>query len=678
MTTLKFTQENKTAARVELNSLVELAVDRIYIDRIAAVSTVIKAKAALARENKMKAWISLADKRFDATQPHDKVIKHVVDNFEKHERRLAYRYVGLTRRVILLDSLVASKVKLRTVAKKTLEGLIRAELNVKPGKGVTLAQLMASCPLKVKQVINHDGGVTELNPLNTDDMFIMEEFKLQFISELVEMDLIDMRISDHAHMVEVPTVIGKDLDKGTAKRMQELNAIVSSKTIYTTPVALNPKQLISRSSWFYRTPTLSADQAEFVNQMHSMKYRFKADALDRLEECYKEHLRDDNGAMPEAWEQWVPAKLAFFREQIKESNANGGHFIEGKFDSSLRWYMQAEIGHFQTSKALRSLVEIASIKNPIKRDFKNNVIQMYSILMKVRDLGKYVGLLPHEDRADDLRLQIADELNAKLDTNAYTKDNIKPLFMVWAYNAGANRILDGVTVTEEQPFGMPSLVNVKVPGLLALAGAKDTEKNREIIWGAFEATVLELVPAVVVLKTLFSKLIKLNPLTETSWTLPDGAVAQYASAATQTQELYWVSNDGKTHQHSHHLKLIVENEKRAGLLPRVIHSVDAWVARQLVIRAARLGVEVVPNHDSFMFDEEYEELIEQIISELFIELLKSSILADILAELNKSGKSLAIRNNKGAIITNDMLMDAYGELTVADLEQADPTDLEEI
>ena len=297
--------------------------------------------------------------------------------------------------------------------------------------------------------------------------------------------------------------------------------------------------------------------------------------------------------------------------------------------------------------------------------------------MKVRDLGKYVGLVPEADREEDVRSQLAKALNAKLETDIFNKDIIKPLFMVWAYNAGKDRILDGDTIIEEQFLGSATEV-VRTPGLIALTGAANTPANRDLLWSAFEESVVEYVPAVVVLKTLFKKLIKLNPLTQTQWTLPDGSIAQYASPARITDTLFWVTEAGKQHQHSHSRKVIVTNEKSAGLLPRVIHSFDAYVARQIVIRAARLGIVVIPNHDSFMYDIKHDTTIDNIIHTIFTELLESDAFSNVISELNQAGKSLAIKSSNGTVITDSTMYAAYGRLTVEDLQQSNPTDLEEI
>lgn len=669
-----FTMTNSQILRSELFDLIDTAVSNIdaHVDFSTVEAHLNKVVRELNAES-LKLNLSIPEaQRFDAQQPHDDLIKYITSTWPKgyELRTTAYNYVNVNQRKSALVAILSNPQKLTMVVKSTIRGLIQAELGAKRGVGISMSELINKVPLKVKELTLKNGTTKPLS------LFAQDELKAQLIAELAELNLIDIRISQHTHMCSLPKVLSKLTSEALWDRAELLTDILDKKTLLTEPMYLDPSDLITRSSWYYRTPNLSPDQIEFVNTMHSIKYQFVDNALDLIENAYLDHLKDDNGNLPEGYESWVPKRVQFFKAQIKASQANGGHYIPGKFDSSLRWYMQAEIGHMQTSPALRALVKVADIQNKVKYDFKNNVVQMYATLMKIRSLAKYVGLVPEADREEDIRWQIAKTLNAKLEVDVFCKDNVKPLFMVWAYNAGKNRILDGVTVEEEGMFGITSK-NVKVPGLLALTGAANTEKNRDIIWGAFEETVVELAPAIVALKQVFKKLIKFNPLNETSWTMPDGAIAQYASPDTLSETLFFVGSNGKQHQHTHYRKMIVENVKSAGLLPRVIHSFDAYVARQLVIRAARLGITIVPNHDSFTFDVKHEQIVFDLIEQLFIELLESDYFGKVVTELNKAKKSLAIKDRSGKIITDALMWEKYGKLTVEDLLQSNPVDLED-
>ena len=666
----KFTITNFQVIRAELQSLVEDAATTMYGDAIHGLQDTLgdKLKATIADLFKLKMQIPEA-LRFDATQHHDKVIKHITTNFAKEDRTIPYKYAALTRLKVLLNSIITSKVKLRFVAKQTLVGLIEAELNAPKGRGVTMSEVINKCPLKCDLSIN---SLHNSQP----DAFQLDELKCQFIAELCQLDLADMKVSDHTHMLAVPTNLAKLIAPSTWARMWEMTQLLNKKTILTEPAPVAHRDLVTRSSWYYKTPALSADLIDTITALQATKYQFVDNALDLIEDAYKQHLMGDDGKLPANAEKWMPARVAFFKEQIQASIDNGGHYVPWSTDSATRMYAQAEIGHMQTSPALRALVKVANITNKIKYDFRDNVVQMYSLLLKTRGLAKYVYLVPEADRKQDLRLLLAETLNTKLECDVFTKDNIKPLFMVWAYNAGKDRILDGVSVVEAGFFGLEH-VSVKVAGLIALTGAKNTEANRDILWTAFHDTVVELAPEIVLLKAAFKKLIKCNPLTETSWTLPDGTIAMYASAETISDVLFFIDAKGKQHQHTQYRKVIAENAKSAGLLPRVIHSFDAYVARQLVLRGSRLGITIVPNHDSFTFDAEHTDVVMSIINDLFVELLESDYLADVTTELNTSNISLSIKvRNNHTIVTSD-LWAKYGKLTIADLAQSEPLDLED-
>lgn len=79
-----------------------------------------------------------------------------------------------------------------------------------------------------------------------------------------------------------------------------------------------------------------------------------------------------------------------------------------------------------------------------------------------------------------------------------------------------------------------------------------------------------------------------------------------------------------------------------------------------------------------MYDITHNTTIDNIIHTIFTELLESDAFSNVIAELNQAGKSLAIKSSNGTVITDSTMYAAYGRLTVEDLQQSNPTDLEEI
>lgn len=661
-----FTQANYRTSQAEFKRDTELATDAMYSEMYDKVHTTIQENLATCtrRAIKLRAEGNLPKELGDGMIGHDDLVKLIKElELEGDDKTNAYLYANLVRRHILLNNLVKSKVKLKKIARDTLLSLVRAEL--RNGNKVTLGELVHITPFKADKVLGRGDNIL----LDSPDTFDIDELRLQLINELVEMDLIDLRFADKTHMVDIPKTFSRKVEQAEWKRLHKVALFLQKKTIWTEVPDIDESNMITQSSWFYRTPTLSPDQLEYIQVMQSIKYQFVEDAEDRITDAYKVHLKEDT--LPE----WAIDRVEFFKEQIRASHANGGHYCSIKLDSATRTYVMAELGSKQTSPALRALVKIADVKNPVKYDMKNNVIQMYSIGLKSKNLGTYVQLVEDTLRKDDVRRLIADEVNIAIEDTCFNKDNMKPLFMVWAYNAGKNRILDGVTNVEEGIFGISTSV-VKVPGMLEISGAANTEANRDILWKAFMAAIVKYVPEILIIKKVFEKIIKHNPLNIAQWTLPDGAIAQYASATTTEKTLYWVCNGGKQRQHTHHRKQIETDARAAGLLPRTIHSIDAYFARQLVLRAAKLGITVVPNHDSFTFDEEYYEIILTLVKTLFTELLESDILGGIVKQLNVTNGSLAVRDSNNKFITDELIWEKFGKLTVDDIAVSMPMELE--
>ncbi len=250
--------------------------------------------------------------------------------------------------------------------------------------------------------------------------------------------------------------------------------------------------------------------------------------------------------------------------------------------------------------------------------------RLYSISLRNKALGSSCGLTSDEEATKDIREKIADELNKTLNIDGFNKDNIKPLFMVWAYNAGKDRILQGGVRKEKDFLTNREIITVVIPGLRTLV-SKNKNISDENLWDAWEDAVHKYAAPIVALKLLFKQLIKHNPLTEVSWVMPDGGIAQYSSVETVSEELHWVSSNGTMRVHTHHRKEIVENIKASGLLPRVIHSIDAYLMRQLVIRMHKKGITIIPNHDSFLFDKRHRATVIKAVKELLVEIMEKDV-----------------------------------------------------
>ena len=128
-------------------------------------------------------------------------------------------------------------------------------------------------PFKADQVLGRGDNVLIESP----DAFDIDELRLQLINELVEMDLIDLRFADKTHMVDIPKKFSKKVEQAEWQRLHKVALFLQKKTIWTEIPNIDESNMITQSSWYYRTPTLSPDQLEYIEIMQSTKYQFVED-----------------------------------------------------------------------------------------------------------------------------------------------------------------------------------------------------------------------------------------------------------------------------------------------------------------------------------------------------------------------------------------------------------------
>lgn len=615
---MKFTKTHtKTLSKV-LNEQIKNTTQEIYGENI-DISEHISAelRLAIAKSLELRSqydYLANIDPMVSDTE-----YRSVTQEYTLEQRSILWYWRRVITRTTLLRAILENKKSVSYLVKNILENVVK-HMVYTSNSNITLSQLVHNSKLQTNQITLNGNKSKEIGVWGIDTI------RLQLISEIAECNLLDMKISNKTHTLVIPASLRDNVSDAQWRSMISMAAKVQRKTVLEEPEEVREKELISRSSWWYNTPKLSSDQHRFVDIMNSTEFAFVEDASEVIEERFKEHLKVEELPM------WAKNRVQDYQAQIEASNSNGQHYISGSFDSALRWYWQAEIGHNQSSSSLRTLVRAKGIKDPIKYDMSNNVVQMYALGLKSKNLAQYVSLVGEDECKEDLRYIIACELNKSFKVTSFNKDNVKPIFMVWAYNGGKNRLLDGIIKESVNFFTGEKEQSTKVPGLRDLSG----HDSDDIIWATWNNIMYSLVPEIVELKKVVNNLIRHNPLVEASWVLPDGAVAQYASVETMTKTLHWVTSSFNQHQHTHYRKQLVVDARAAGLLPRMIHSIDAYIMRQLVLRAHDKCITIVPNHDSFTFEKEDTDTVFKLVRELLVEVMEGNVLHDILQQYNKA------------------------------------------
>lgn len=136
-------------------------------------------------------------------------------------------------------------------------------------------------------------------------------------------------------------------------------------------------------------------------------------------------------------------------------------------------------------------------------------------------------------------------------------------------------------------------------------------------------------PMVVKLKEMFQTL--WNPSwTQVSWTLPDGFKTDY-----RPMESVQLTINPFGIEISVIASVILETEMSSALGVNIIHSVDGYIARQMVVRCFAKGFYIWPIHDGFNCHPNFTHIMVETYKEIMSDILESELLEDIIEEITR-------------------------------------------
>jgi hypothetical protein len=135
-----------------------------------------------------------------------------------------------------------------------------------------------------------------------------------------------------------------------------------------------------------------------------------------------------------------------------------------------------------------------------------------------------------------------------------------------------------------------------------------------------------------------------------SWTLPDSHTAYCPVTKTLESRLEIPEISAKI-VYTHTVKRANDAEKRS-LCPNVIHSIDAWICRQVIKSLADKGIEVSPIHDSFGVHPNYCDELRRAYKACLARLYRENILERILCEITSTEIKLDIPYVDNNVLSN--------------------------
>ena len=139
------------------------------------------------------------------------------------------------------------------------------------------------------------------------------------------------------------------------------------------------------------------------------------------------------------------------------------------------------------------------------------------------------------------------------------------------------------------------------------------------------------------------------------WTLPDGHTA-YCPVTKILESRLEIPEISAKIVYTHTVQRANDAEKRS-LCPNAVHSLDAWICRQVIKALDLQGIEVSPIHDSFGVHPNYCDELRKAYKGAIARLYRENILENILCEITGKELKLDIPEADKNILANISLND---------------------
>ena len=245
-------------------------------------------------------------------------------------------------------------------------------------------------------------------------------------------------------------------------------------------------------------------------------------------------------------------------------------------------------------KALRKTENKEPTGHNMFLDATASGLQIMAILSGCKLTAKHVNLINTGQR-EDVYAAIAFAMNKLLPSEEHiTRDDIKYPLMTHYYNKARQDDL-----SEKQQVAFYQAIAEEFPG-------PESIKNIINMFWNYEGT-------------------------HHTWTLPDGHIAhvpvtEMITARIEVDELNHTT-------FSYRFEAVKPSEKITSLVPNIIHSIDGYIAREMVRRANEQGYQLAHIHDAFCTHPNHMQKARENYRNILAEIASSSLLENILTEI---------------------------------------------
>lgn len=125
---------------------------------------------------------------------------------------------------------------------------------------------------------------------------------------------------------------------------------------------------------------------------------------------------------------------------------------------------------------------------------------------------------------------------------------------------------------------------------------------------------------------------------EHTWKLPDGHVSRVKVTEMINTRIEVDELDHTTF--TYRFEANIPSERNTSLVPNIIHSIDAYVAREMVRRGVKQGFQVAHIHDAFCAHPNHMQQVRENYVDILCEIADSNLLEQILSDISGEPVSL--------------------------------------
>lgn len=279
-------------------------------------------------------------------------------------------------------------------------------------------------------------------------------------------------------------------------------------------------------------------------------------------------------------------------------------------------------------------------------DCTNQALQLYAVLTSCKDTA-YLCNISSGDKLTDAYGELANAMNELTGLDIFDRNNCKKALMTTLYGK-----MDGESEI--------------IKYFLENGVVYDDKITDEELKATFQTAMRVIAPhamrAMDVLQSLNNAEIDTY-----YWTMPDGFKVKYDVKSTQKLDISCKTKSGVKFNFDRDVQIYKGSEFNRGMSPNVIHSVDGYVAREMIRRMTQHCAKFNRNypafitsiHDAFGTHPNNAEEMTYHYTNIMCELNESNLLQDIMSQI--SGKNmLSIKKNT---LTNDMIKTSIYKLS---------------